>query len=87
MNRRALLPAGLGGLACAICCTLPILAATGVLGGGVVVAALEGWLDALAAALIVVAVALLALPAWRRRRRACRVAGCQGTCSACGPAH
>jgi hypothetical protein len=35
MTRR-LLPAGLGGLACAICCTLPILTATGVLSGGAV---------------------------------------------------
>jgi mercuric ion transport protein len=78
-----LLPAGLGGLACAICCTLPILAATGVLGGGAVAAAVEGWLDALAAALIVTAVVLLALPVWRRRRRACTVAGCEGTCPSC----
>jgi uncharacterized membrane protein YccC len=56
----------------------------GVLGGGAVAAAVEGWLDAVAAVLIVVAVVLLALPAWRRRRITCEAEGCDGTCDACG---
>jgi biotin transporter BioY len=70
MNSRVL-PASLGGLACAICCAVPVLTAVGVLGGGAVAAAVEGWLDATAAVLVVVAVVLLALPVWRRRRSGC----------------
>jgi mercuric ion transport protein len=83
MTRR-LLPASLGGLACAICCTLPILTATGVLSGGAVAAAVEGWLDAAAAVLVAAAALLLALPTWRGRRAKC-AGGCDGECT-CQPA-
>jgi hypothetical protein len=83
MTRR-LLPASLGGLGCAICCSLPILTATGVLSGGAAAAAVESWLDAVAAVLIVAAVLLMALPAWRRRRAEC-AGNCAGECT-CQPA-
>ncbi|MFA7764588.1 hypothetical protein ACGFNX_15770 [Streptomyces sp. NPDC048723] len=58
-------------LACVACCALPVLITTGVLGAGV--AAVVGWLPALAIA--------LAVPSWatwrlgqRRRSRQCSCA-------------
>jgi mercuric ion transport protein len=78
---RRWLPAGLGGLACVVCCTVPILIASGVISGGAIAAALDGWLDFGGAALIVVAGLLVAARVWRRRRST----RADGTpCGSCG---
>jgi hypothetical protein len=69
-------PAALSALACALCCTVPVLAATGVVSGGAMAAAVGGWLE-VAAVLLFVAAGLLVLgslwrrpPFWRRVRSA-----------------
>lgn len=80
---RRVLPTGLAGLACAVCCTVPILIATGVISGGAIAAAIDGWLDAGAAVMIVAAGLLVAVPVWRRRRTG--RAG-DSPCGGCGAA-
>jgi hypothetical protein len=49
------------------CCTVPILIAAGVISGGAVAAAVEGWLDAGAAVLIVAAGLSVVARSWWRR--------------------
>lgn len=70
---------GLSGLACALCCLLPVLLAAGIVGGA-------GW-AALGQLLPGIAVGLLALTAtawwWSSRRRA-QAAGCSGEACSCG---
>lgn len=79
---RRLLPQGLGGLtglACALCCAIPLLLAFGVLGGA-------GWafLGQIMPGIVLALAALTALAFWlaRRRSAAAHATGCEGgTCS------
>lgn len=79
-TRRRWFPAGLGGLtglACLLCCLIPVLLAAGVVGGA-------GW-AAFGRALPGIAIALAAgtaLAWWWSRRRRTHTTGCAGgTCS------
>ncbi|HZM79476.1 MAG TPA: hypothetical protein VFC19_27410 [Candidatus Limnocylindrales bacterium] len=79
---RRLLPSSLGGLtglACVLCCAIPLLLAAGVLGGA-------GWAF-LGQILPGIAIALAALTAlafwWARRRRSAHAAGCAGGDCSC----
>jgi mercuric ion transport protein len=78
---RRVLPGGLGGLtgvACALCCAIPLLLAAGVLGGA-------GW-ALLGRVLPGVAVALAAATAlawWWAKRRPAHAAGCGGGDCSC----
>ncbi|GAA1382427.1 hypothetical protein [Catellatospora chokoriensis] len=82
---RRILPSGLGGLmglACALCCAIPLLLAAGILGGA-------GW-AALGQIMPGIAVALAAATAlawwWSTRRRTAHASGCAGgTCSCSQP--
>lgn len=70
---------GLAGLACALCCAIPLLLAAGILGG-------TGW-GALGQILPGVAVALAAATAlawWWNRRRPAHASGCSGGDCSCG---
>jgi hypothetical protein len=81
---RSLLPKGLGGLtglACALCCAIPLLLAAGVLGGA-------GWAF-LGQVMPGVALALAGLTAlafwWARRGAVAHATGCAGgNCSCVG---
>lgn len=77
---RRLLPASLGslaGLACALCCTIPLLLAAGVLGG-------TGWaaFGQLVPGIAVVLAAAAGLAWWWTRRRT-HAAGCTGDTCTC----
>jgi len=81
-----LLPKGLGGLtglACALCCAIPLLLAVGVLGGA-------GWafLGQIMPGVALALAALTALAFWwaRRRRQAAHATGCAGGNCSCGSA-
>lgn len=82
---RAILPGGLGGLtglACALCCAVPLLFAAGIVGGA-------DW-AALGQIMPGIAVALAALTAlawwWSTRRRTAHTSGCAaGACSCSQP--
>ena len=65
------------GLACAACCTLPLLGGGALLAGGSALLAGEALL---AAAALAVLAALFAAMAWRRRRAARQRTGCTGAC-------
>jgi mercuric ion transport protein len=70
---------GLSGLACALCCLIPVLLAAGVVGGA-------GW-AAIGQVLPGVAVVLLALTAaawWWSSRRRVHAADCSGGACSCG---
>ncbi|MEU8001445.1 hypothetical protein AB0B66_09830 [Catellatospora sp. NPDC049111] len=83
INRlRAILPSGLGGLtglACVLCCAIPLLLAAGIVGGA-------GW-AALGQVMPGIAVALAALTAlawWRSsRRRSAHAGACPGGACSC----
>lgn len=73
---RRLLPGSLGGLAglaCVLCCAIPLLLAAGVLGGA-------GWalLGQLLPGIAVAFAALTALAWWWTRRRPAHASGCSG---------
>jgi len=79
---RRLLPSSLGGLtglACALCCAIPLLLAAGVLGG-------TGWAF-LGQIMPGIAVALAAATAlvwwWRAKRRPAHASGCSGDNCSC----
>lgn len=76
---RKLLPGSLGsltGLACALCCAIPLLLAAGILGGA-------GWafLGQILPGIAVVLAAATALAWWWARRRPAHASSCSGgTC-------
>jgi len=65
------LPVGLAVLACAACCSVPVLITAGLLAGGGVVGAILGWLPGTAVALVVVVVVVFLLPARRKHAGGC----------------
>ena len=77
---RRILPGSLGGLtglACALCCTIPLLLTAGILGGA-------GWavLGEILPGIALALAALTALAWWWTKRRTAHAAGCAGgTCS------
>ena len=78
---RRLLPGGLGGLtglACALCCAIPLLLAAGILGGA-------GWafLGQVLPGVAVVLAAATALAWWWARRRPAHASGCSGGGCSC----
>ena len=78
---RGLLPGSLGGLtgvACALCCAIPLLLAAGVLGGA-------GWafLGQILPALALALAAATALAWWWAKRRPAHAAGCAGGDCSC----
>ena len=72
--------AGMAGLACLVCCLVPVLLTAGVLGGAGWIA-LGQWMPAIALALAVAAAALFWVAARRRRRPI----SCGPGCSCGGP--
>lgn len=73
---RRLLPTGLGGLtglACALCCAIPVLLAAGLVGGA-------GWafLGQILPGLAIALAAATALAWWWSRRRPAHADGCAG---------
>jgi hypothetical protein len=75
---------GLTGLACALCCAIPLMLAAGILGGA-------GWafLGQLLPGIAVVLAAATALAWWWARRRPAHAAhgdGCSGGNCSCSPA-
>ena len=82
MNRlRRLLPGSLGGLtglACALCCAIPLLLAAGILGG-----AGWAWFGQVLPGIAVALAALTALAFWWARRRTAHAAGCAGGACSC----
>ena len=78
---RRLLPASLGGLtglACALCCVIPVLLAAGILGGA-------GWafLGQILPGTAIALAALTALTFWWAKRRPAHAAGCSGGNCSC----
>ncbi|NES14991.1 MULTISPECIES: hypothetical protein [Micromonospora] len=77
---RRLLPTGLGGLtglACALCCAVPLLLTAGVLGG-----AGWAWFGRVLPGIAVALAAATALAWWWARRRPAHATGCAaGACS------
>jgi hypothetical protein len=78
---RRLLPGSLGGLtglACALCCAIPLLLAAGILGGA-------GWafLGQVLPGVAVVLAAATALAWWWARRRPAHASGCSGGACSC----
>lgn len=81
-NLRRLLPSSLGGLtglACALCCAIPLLLAAGILGG-------SGWafLGQVMPGVAVVLAAATALVWWWIKRRPGHASGCSGGDCSCG---
>ncbi|HCT78553.1 MAG TPA: hypothetical protein DGG94_13955 [Micromonosporaceae bacterium] len=79
---RRLLPGSLGGLtgvACALCCAIPLLLAAGILGGA-------GWafLGQVLPGAAVALAGLTALVWWWATRRPAHAAGCSGDSCTCG---
>jgi len=79
---RRLLPASLGGLtglACALCCAIPLLLAAGILGGA-------GWafLGQIMPGVAVALAAATALVWWWARRRPAHATACSGGACSCG---
>jgi mercuric ion transport protein len=78
---RRLLPSSLGGLtglACALCCAIPLLLGAGVLGG-------TGWafLGQILPGIAVALAALTALAFWWAKRRPAHATGCSGGSCSC----
>ncbi|MBB5868057.1 mercuric ion transport protein [Allocatelliglobosispora scoriae] len=78
---RRLLPGSLGGLtgvACALCCAIPLLAAAGVLGGA-------GWayLGQILPGIALFLAAATALAGWLLHRRRTHTTGCNGGACSC----
>jgi mercuric ion transport protein len=78
---RRLLPASLGGLtglACALCCAIPLLLAAGILGGA-------GWafLGQILPGIALALAAATALTWWWAKRRPAHAAGCSGGSCSC----
>jgi mercuric ion transport protein len=71
--------AGLTGLACALCCAIPLLLAAGVLGGA-------GWafLGQIVPGIAVALAAVTALAWWWAKRRPAHSSGCSGGACSCG---
>ena len=84
-RRLALLPVGIGGVACVACCTLPLWIAGGLTLTGSAVAldtCVDTWLPALLLAGFVVVATILLAGSIRRRRRTTN--GADQACD-CGP--
>ncbi len=78
---RKLLPgslSGLTGLACALCCAIPLLLAAGILGG-----AGWAWFGQILPGVTVALAALTGLAFWRMRRRPAHSTGCAGGACYC----
>ena len=78
---RRLLPASLGGLtglACALCCAVPLLLAAGIVGGA-------GWalLGEILPGIAVALAAVTALAWWWAKRRPAHAPGCSGGDCSC----
>ena len=72
---------GLTGLACALCCAIPLLLAAGILGGA-------GWafLDHILPGIAAALAAATALAWWWAKRRPAHATGCSGSnCSCAAP--
>jgi hypothetical protein len=82
VNRlRRLLPSSLGGLtglACALCCAIPLMLAAGIVGG-----AGWAWFGQALAGIAVALAALTALAFWWARRRPAHATGCAGGSCSC----
>ncbi|MEU2034481.1 hypothetical protein [Nocardia amamiensis] len=79
-TRRWWAPIGLGALLCVGCCSVPLLIAAGVLGGGITLVSLS-WLEPLGIALVAAGMVGLLWTRARARRTGCTATGTSSGCA------